>query len=599
LARDQPPLGKTARLVIALLVLAGILAEFRTIIGPQGGVALLVGMSAMKLLETGTPRDRGLMILIGYFLVLAPLIHDQSLPLGLYLIGVTTLLTGALIANQPSAIALSRARLRLAALMLAQALPIAMLLFILFPRIPAPFGGLAQAESARTGLSDSMMPGSVSELIQTDTIAFRAEFEGPTPTPAEMYWRGPVLWDYDGRVWRMPKHLPPSLLRSEGEGRLLSYAITLEPHRQRWLFTLGLPHGGPDLPSVMTPDMYWLALDPIKERVRYRHAGYLDYRMSLILDQQAQGIALALPEGFNPRTRDLARGWLDQGLSGRDLVDRALAFFRDEAFYYTLRPPRLGVDAVDDFLFVTRRGFCEHYASAFVVLMRAAGMPARVVTGYQGGEFNPLGRYWVIRQRDAHAWAEVWLPGQGWIRIDPTAAVAPQRVEHGIGAALPSLEQPALAWDNALLRPIGHVWDMAQQQWNRWVIGYDHTRQRALLERLHPALATLAGMLWAILALLGLLLGALFWSLLPRGRRARLDPYVRVYRTYLTRLRRAGIATPDTEGPTALAERVARLRPDLATSAREIAQLYSDERYGHIQPDGLARLRARIKRFKP
>jgi transglutaminase-like putative cysteine protease len=599
LFRAESVLNNGLRLLIAGLVLLGILAEFRTLIGPQGGIALLVGMSAMKLLETTSTRDRTLMVLIGYFLLMTPFIHDQSLPLAVYLLGVAVLLTGALIAAQSDESVNDASRLQLAAVLLLQALPLALLMFLLFPRLPTPFGGLKQTQVSQTGLSDSMQPGSVSELIQSDAVAFRAEFPGLTPGPGDLYWRGPVLWTFDGQTWRPAEDLPLTTMDSQGDARRINYSITLEPHRQRWLFTLGLPASAPDIPADATPDFQWLAKEVVKTRLRYTHSAFLDYRMDLNLEGAARQLALDLPAGYNPRTRTLVDNWRAQGLTGMPLVERALGHFREEAFYYTLRPPRLGADSVDDFLFGTRRGFCEHYSSAFVVMMRLAGIPARVVTGYQGGEHNALGNYWIVRQRDAHAWAEVWLAGRGWLRIDPTAAVAPERVEHGIEAALPLAERSTNAWDNSLLRPLSQFWDLANTQWNRWVLGYDQRRQHDLLARLHPFLSTLQGMIWAIFLSVGGLLALLFWSLLPRRKGVSEDAMARLHARFRARLRQAGIASSTTDGPLDLARRAIRQRPDLAGDIEAITADYITLRYGHPHAGDWVRLRARIRRFRP
>jgi transglutaminase-like putative cysteine protease len=587
------------RLTLAGLAIAGVVAEHHTVFGPRGGVALLVCMSALKLLETQSRRDLALMALIGYFLLMTPLINGQGLVLAIYLAMVSILITAELLGLQPSSALATAGRLRLAARLTAQALPVAVLLFLLFPRIPTPFGGLMQTQSSQTGLSDSMQPGSVSELIQSDAVAFRVEFEGSAPPTSELYWRGPVLWNFDGRVWRPPESLPLRRVQNLADGRLIAYTITLEPHRQRWLFTVGLPERAPDVPAVPTTDFQWLAKEPVTTRLRYRHRAFLDYRMDLFLTPEERALALALPDNLNPRSRELIAGWRAQGQGDEAMARHALAYFREEPFYYTLRPPPLGRHGVDDFIFETRRGFCEHYAGSFVVLMRMAGIPARVVTGYQGAERNVLGDYWIVRQRDAHAWAEIWLAGRGWVRFDPTAAVAPERVERGIGAALPAAERPVAAWDNRLLRPVLQAWDMVNTQWNRWVIGYDEKRQYDLLSRLNPLLGTLQGMLWALLVGAGVFLAVIFWSLAPRRARARRDEAAVLYERFRARLRRAGLDTPANEGPRDLAMRAAHWRPELAEDTRAIATLYIALRYADAAGDGLAALRARVRRFKP
>lgn len=600
LAGRETLLAQWLRLAIAGVTVAGVIAEYRTVLGPQGGVALLVCMSALKLLETQTSRDRALMVLIGYFLLLANLIHDQGLVVAAYLFGVATLLTGVLVGLQPSTGIDRTAPFAIGARLMLQALPIAVIMFLLFPRIPSPFGGLTQVQTGRTGLSETMQPGSVSQLIESDEIAFRAEFEGPPPPRSELYWRGPVLWDFDGRSWRPAASLPTSRVDSHAtRGRRVDYAVTLEPHRQRWLFTLGLPARPPDFPAQATADFQWLAHKPITERIHYRHSAFLEYEMDVRLAASARASALDLPAGYNPRARELVEGWLTQGHTDQALMRRALEYFREEPFYYTLRPPALGEHFVDDFLFDTRRGFCEHYASAFVVLMRLGGVPARVVTGYQGAERNALGDYWIVRQRDAHAWAEAWFPERGWLRVDPTAAVAPDRVERGIGAALPATERPVATWDSPFLHPLRQAWDLVNTRWNQWVIGYDHQRQRDFLSRLHPMLSTLRGMIWALLIGAAVMLSILFWGLRPRFERPRVDPAVRLYARFKARVRRAGLDTPANEGPLDLARRVARVRPDLASGARAIAVQYAALRYGGAPREDLSRLRTLLRAFKP
>jgi transglutaminase-like putative cysteine protease len=328
-----------------------------------------------------------------------------------------------------------------------------------------------------------MHPGDISRLIQSDELAFRAEFKARQPTPQQLYWRGPVLWDYDGRTWLT--HTPPDFvpLHAAGLGEPLTYRLILEPQRQPWLLLLGLPKRLPPLPgSHLGPDLQWQSDKPIDQRLQYEVEAWPDYRLQA--DTPPGPRALALPAEGDPQARELARQWQAQSANDAAIVARALTLFRQEPFHYTLAPPPLGLNAVDGFLFASRRGFCEHYAGSFVFLMRAAGVPARVVTGYQGGEKNPLGGHYVIRGRDAHAWAEVWLAGQGWVRVDPTAAVAPSRVERGIAGALPAHERIGGFVDAGWLMPLRLTWDLVNNQWNVWVLGYDDDRQRRLLERL-------------------------------------------------------------------------------------------------------------------
>jgi transglutaminase-like putative cysteine protease len=591
------------KLLFSLAGVAGVLLQFGTVIGPQGGVALLVFLSGAKLLETRTARDRLGLLFVGCFLLVAYFLTSQSLAMAGYMVIAAGGLIAAMIANTQPKPDL-RATLGTTGRLLLQALPLALLLFVLFPRLQGPLWGLPQQSAAQSGLSDRMSPGDFSQLSLSDEIAFRVEFATPPPSPSRLYWRGPVLWDFDGRTWQTRLAVPPNPIRAESVRQPLRYTITLEPHRQRWLFLLGLPRERPPslpgLRSTLGPDLQWLSNNPLNQRLRYQVEADLDYR----LDPDELGATtrvrtLALPDG-NPQARALAAQWASQHRDGLAIVNQALSLFRSEAFFYSLKPPLLGENSVDDFLFVSRRGFCEHYASAFVVLMRAAGIPARVVTGYQGGERNPLGDYWIVRQRDAHAWAEVWLPNQGWTHVDPTAAVAPERVERGLDAALPAGERPTglMTLNANWLMPLRLGWDLINNQWNQWVLGYNQDRQRQFLARLNPFLATWQGMAWGLAAAGGVLLLVLAALAIPRLSGKPADPASRFYARFCRRLRRAGMARGEAEGPADFARRATVLRPDLADSIQRITQLYLGLRYGDLDRADLLELKRLVGRFR-
>lgn len=585
--------------LLALLGVAGVLLNYGTIIGPQGGVALLVYLSGAKLMETRNARDRMGLLFVGCFLLVAYFLNSQSLAMAGFMSLAAAALVAGMIANQQPAADL-RATTRTAFRLLLQALPLTLILFVLFPRLQGPLWGLPQQGLAQTGLSDQMRPGDFSQLTLSDEIAFRVDFSGAAPTASALYWRGPVLWDFDGRAWQTRMAVPPGPPRGEARGLPTSYAITLEPHRQHWLFLLGLPHRLPEMEASLGSDLQWLSKSPVNQRLRYLIQASLDYRLDTTgLDVATLARALALPPG-NPQTRALAAQWASEQ-DAQAVVQQALDHFRQEAFFYTLKPPLLGEHAVDDFLFRSRRGFCEHYASAFVVLMRAAGVPARVVTGYQGGERNPLGDYWIVRQRDAHAWAEVWLAGQGWIRVDPTAAVAPNRIERGLEAGLPAGERRAglMTLEAHWLAPLRLGWDLVNNRWNQWVLGYNQDRQRQFLSRLNPLLASWQGMAWGLAVLGGLAL--LFASLLalPRLKRAKPDAASRLYARFCRRLQQRGIVRGNNEGPSDFARRAITQRPDLAASIEQITHLYLGLRYGQANATQLNQLKYTISRFKP
>ncbi len=581
-------------------ITAAILGHFHTLLGRDAGVTLLVAMIALKLLEMKSPRDTMVLIFLGYFLVSAGFLYSQSIPMALYLLLVVWVTTTTMIGYNDVRNGLTvRPRLRLAGTLLVQAVPLMLVLFVLFPRVPQLWGLPKDAHAGMTGLSDSMSPGSISELIRSDAIAFRVRFDGPPPQPTARYWRGPVLWDYDGRSWSTRTPVDRAAPQVELLGEPLRYTLTLEPHNQRWLFALELPTALPP-GSRAGADMQILAQAPVRQRVRYSLASHTRYRLGAEPDAREQQRALNLPAQANPRAQALAARWRSTHANPSAIVDEALGMFRNQAFFYTLSPPLLGQQAVDDFLFGTRRGFCEHYAGAFVFLMRAAGVPARVVTGYQGGAMNPLGDYLIVRQSDAHAWAEVWLAGRGWVRIDPTAAVSPDRIESGIAAALPEAELPFAMTQLNLdwLQRARMSWDMLNNNWNQWVLGYGQEQQRSFLSRFHASLASWQGMAITMgTSLAVLLLGIALWMLWHAPRRGT-DPVQAAYRTFCARLARRGISRAPHEGPADFALRAAQQRPDLAAQIGHITQHYIGLRYGR-QRDAVRALRQAVRRFRP
>lgn len=587
-----------ARLLLAGAGALATLLQFNTLLGPQAGISLLVIMSALKLLESVSRRDHTINVLFAYFMLIAVLIHHQDMAMVAWLLVVAVALTASLIVNQSSRLLPPIEAFRLAGGLLLQALPLAVLLFILFPRLPSPMSGLVHLNTGRTGLSEQMAPGSVSQLIQSDAVAFRVDFDQADFDARSLYWRGPVLPHFDGRTWRRGTE-SVDLLEPSDMSRPIAYTITLEASDQPWLPVTGLTDSIPVDSAQVNINLEWFTQKPRHDRIRYPVLSWLNYRYETDLLPFRRQQALTLPANFNPETVALARKWAGEASSQQSLINRALNHFRNEPFHYTLTPPLLGTHQVDDFLFQTRRGFCEHYASAFVVLMRAAGVPARVVTGYLGGDRNPVGGYWVVRDRDAHAWAEVWLPEAGWLRVDPTAAVAPQRVESGLSAALPAADRPMLKLPPGWLRSARQSWDYVNHGWNQWVLGYDHHRQQDLLSALSPSLASLKGMLFAMLTGAGLILAGLALSTLRNPLRKPLDPLEQGYQLFLSRLNRIGLVRRANEGPSDFAARAVRDRPDLAEPIQRISARYVALRYGQSQESaGRTGLNAEIRRFR-
>jgi len=582
--RGMPLPGLWLRLPATFAGFGAILASYHGSLGRDAGVALLVLMLGLKLLEAASRRDGILLVYLTWFLSLCGLLFSQSLLLGAYLLLPVTLLTAALLGLSHAGGRLPAAlRLRLGGTLLLQALPFMLALFVLFPRAAGPLWGVPKdALQGITGLSDSMSPGAISELILSDDPVLRAEFEGALPQPGQRYWRGPVFWHYDGRTWRpgtRARNLPAASLTDAGDS--IRYTVTQEASNRPWLFLLDLPATAA-AGARLSHDYQMLAQQPVTRRVRYQAASHLRYRLDAEPAPLVRELALQLPAHGNPRARQLARQWAAEARDPAEIAERALRLFREQAFVYTLGPPALGTHAVDEFLFDTRRGFCEHYAGSFVFLMRAAGVPARVVTGYQGGTFSPLGRYLLVRQSDAHAWAEIWLPQRGWTRVDPTSAVSPARIESGIGDALPAGEAlPMLTRNTYPWLRTAYLWlDALNNGWNQWVLEYNQQRQQELLSWLYGSRITLLQTAQAaIIAALALLLGYAALQLHAARRPAphRLD---RAYARFVRRLARAGIARQPWEGPLDYGRRAAAALPRQAAAISAITGDYAAQRYG-------------------
>ncbi len=597
------------RVALMGILLLGVLLHHHTLFGRDAGVALLVGLIGLKLMEMNSRRDVSLISLLAYFLVITNFLYSQSIPVAIYLFLVTILITGTLISFSDLGDKLSvTRRLRLATTLLLQALPLMLVLFVLFPRVEGPFWGLPKdAHSGVSGLNETMTLGEISQLTLSDEIAFRVRFENNQIPPAhDLYWRGPVLWWSDGRTWKggfLSRPADP-LLETVGEG--VKYTVTLEPHNQSWMFALEMPAEAPPIQRGFMTSTYQIqARREIRQRMRYSLTSHLDYK-ALEISERQRRIATYLPDDHHPRTRELARQWKSEENSPGALVDRALAYFNQQAFVYTLQPPRLLQDPVDQFLFDTRRGFCEHYAAAFTVLMRAAEVPARIVTGYQGGDINPLGNYLVVRQRDAHAWSEVWLEDEGWVRVDPTGAVSPNRVEQGIDTALPpefrplgfQVEEDSLFGD--VWKQMGNTWDALNNTWNDWVLGYGPEYQNALLDWLGLGGAGYRGMALLLMGLLALMLTVLGgWLLWHNIRPYSRDPVQRQYQRFCARLARHGLPRRPWEGPHGFGNRAAARFPELAGQIQEIIRLYVELRYHAGNRELIQPLTVAVRHFRP
>jgi transglutaminase-like putative cysteine protease len=598
-----PMPGTLLRVTLTFAAVFAVTLRYRSISGLDAGSALLVTMMALKLLETRNLRDRSIVVLIAWFVLFAGFLRTQSLlsvPQLTAGLGIGLLALGQNI--RPGRLLPARESLAVTGRLLAWAMPLAVVLFLLFPRLPGPFWATPVPDGGgRTGLADEMSPGDISNLAESDAVAFRVRFDGEPPAVSELYWRGPVLDQFDGRRWTAFPVNPRAAMPAPWPGpgtTLVDYEVILEPLGQPWLTPLDVPLDWDIATARLRPGATLATEQPVDRRMAYRARSGL--AGAFRSPEPPESRTLTVPVNRNPRSVAFARELRSRSGSDREFVTALLRHFRTEPFYYTLRPPRLGSQPVDEFLFVTRSGFCEHYASAFALLARAGGIPARVVTGYQGGELNPIGDYWIVRQSDAHAWTELWLDGR-WVRFDPTGAVAPERIEAGVDAALPATEGSGLTLlgETAWVERLVLSWDAVNATWDRWVLAFGPDRQAELLERLGLRAPTLGDIaLVCAVTVSVLLLG--YTVLATRRTGPRPDALEATWQRLLRTLARAARPRQPTEGPAEYARAVAAARPDLATEVLDLVGDYLRLRYeGTGSPEAVARFRTRVRHFRP
>ena len=606
------------RWIKVLFVFTGFAAvpfSYGQIYGVEPAVSLLVVAFSLKLLEMVQKRDAYVVIMLAYFVCITEFLFEQSIPFALYMFACVVIITAALIGlNQTQSHLKPMRTLKTSALLLGQALPLMIVLFVLFPRISPLWSVPLPTDRAMTGVTDQLSPGDIASLTESDELVFRATFEGAPPLFKDLYWRGLVLGEFDGSKWLQTEALlrrsvyryrqaePGWVDELSHEGARHDYELIMEPNYQNWLFTLMLPEVPQNRDFVILIDGRVASIQKLRQKQRLKLSSHLDYTMYENLSEFSRLYHTRLPEGSNPRAVSLAKSMYADVADAQQYSNNLMRMFGRDGFSYTLNPGVLeSQHTVDQFLFDSKRGFCEHYASTYVFLMRAAGIPARIVVGYQGGEYNPSGNYVAVRQFDAHAWAEIWLPGKGWVRRDPTAVVAPERIANGLEAAIDESEEFLANSPLSLLRYRQLLWltdlrlqfDAVSHYWDTFVVGYTPEMQTSLLGRyLEDVSRQRLGML-----MLAVFFSVLFTIALVLLARQAVNPHSPADTQYLKFCRsmaKKGLERNRWEGPLDYQVRLLDAFPQMETEIRQITESYVASNYLD-QPEQSTQLKKAVR----
>lgn len=613
--------NKIILFLITLLLITGLLFNYHTLIGRNAGSAMLLGLLALKLFEIKSYRDVALIVHLALFSIVINFLFNQSILVAIIMIFALITLFTALVGFQHDYKTIhpveifsfktikfyEQQHFHLTLKMLAQAIPFAVVLFILFPRVNGPLWGLPEdAFSGKTGLSDQMSPGRISQLSDNNAVAFWVKFHSKVPAPSQLYWRGPVMWDFNGFDWTSPdnERLAITSYDFTGIGKKTSYEVTLQPHNNYWLFALDIPSTLPDK-ARFSANMQIVSLRPVQKLKQYTLNSYTQYIMPAYSQITLQrylklpGIFLDESGSMLYQSRRLMSKLKVNGDNDKT-ISNVLGYFATEGFYYSRKPPLLYNNPVDEFLFESKRGYCEHYASSFTVLMRLAGIPSRVVTGYQGGEINPIDHYMTVRQSDAHAWSEVFLEEKGWVRIDPTAAIPPENIENNADALRlnSNRKKPSYIYDTSWLskqfKQARNTWDAINNRWNQWVLGYNKKQQKAFFQALGiPDISWqgLSQLLFSILAALTALLSYVVFS-------AKHKTNDICQRYYLKFIKKSALEKKAFEGAEDFSLRLIQAAPKKKQLIIEITHLYQNLRYNSFNNSDLSSFKQKINDFK-
>jgi transglutaminase-like putative cysteine protease len=551
------------------------------VLGRDAGTALFVTALGLKLLEIKSPRDIYLINYLAFIVAGSQFLYQQSILMAIYILFVCCVLLATLISiNSQNPQTLTS--LKTAAVIIAQALPIAIVIFILFPRIDAPRWMLFEdTHQAKSGLSDSMEPGSISRLGMSYELAFRVKFQGDIPPPRLRYWRGPVFSYTNGKRWTQSnsRFFDKFMDKTQFSGKAYHYTLLLEPQNHNWVYALDMPaqYSNP----LSRNNRYQLVTrNAPEERAEYQVTSYPQYNTGYITKTEYRD-NLQLPDSPSDKITALVKKLKGFDEPPEVYIEQLLNHFKTEKFYYTLMPPLMEDNPIETFLFETHYGFCSHYASAFVYLMRVANIPARGVAGYQGGELNKVGEFLEVRQANAHAWAEVWLEDKGWVRFDPTTAIAPERVEQDVNIALQiasgavNFTPVTFSIDNmSWLKRGQHLWSSMDYSWQRWVINYNNANQSDFFESL--GILDIKTVFYWLLICISSISAILAWFIL-RNNHPQTDPAVLLYQSFCKKLDKLQIKTG--EGARSFADRIKKTYPEQAQDVDDITGLFIKIRY--------------------
>ena len=593
--------------VIYLLTVAALIllySQHQGVLGRDAGTSLFVTALGLKVLEIKTERDLYLINYLAFIVATSQFLYQQTILMAGYILFVCCVLLATLVSinsQKPETLP----ALKKAATIIFQALPLTIVIFVLFPRVEAPRWMLFdQQHAAKSGLADSLEPGSISSLGLSDELVFRVKFTGKIPPPNQRYWRGPVFSHTDGKRWTETSNLSfkKHLDKPSYTGKPYQYTLMMEPQDKNWVFALDMPSSFPS--SLQKNALYQLINNETSdEREEYKITSYSQYKTGYITKTERKD-NLQLPTEPSEKINQLVGQLHGFDQPAEVFVQSVLGHFKKENFHYTLTPPLMDNKPIETFLFETRYGFCSHYATAFVYLMRVAGIPARVVGGYQGGELNKTGNFLEIRQANAHAWAEVWIKGKGWTRFDPTAAIAPERIEQDVNIDLQiatglvnftSINANAtkvVSW----MKSARQLWGSIDYSWQRWVINYTSKNQAKFLSSL--GINGIKTMVYWLLVTLAFITLFLAWFIL-KTKQLKIDQELMLYRHFCKKLAKAGFNKKTGETEQNFSIRIKNQRPDLADKVEEITAIFIRLRYQKdLADDDFVLLKTEIANFK-